>query len=172
MSDQAAPSKTELLATIEQAWAEFNAALDHLPPARFAVRDAQGWTTVDHLVHLAAWERSVLALLEGQPRHAGLGIDEALWNAHDVDAINAAVQQRSRAMRPDEARGELEAAHSALVAALAERPESDLALPPYRFLPGAADDGDTRTLALVTLQNTVDHYAEHLGWIRELTGSA
>lgn len=172
MSDQAAPAKAELLAAIEAAWTEFSAALDRLPPEQLTVRDAQGWTVGDHLTHLAAWERSVAALLQGRPRHAGLGVSEALWKSHDVDAINTAVQQRSQGLSAAEARAELEAAHAALTAALAERPESDLALPPHRFLPGAPDDGDTRTLAHVAQENSSDHFVEHLAWIRELTGSA
>jgi len=35
-----------------------------------AAHDQQGWRVKDHLTHIAAWEQSLLALLEGRDRWA------------------------------------------------------------------------------------------------------
>ena len=35
------------------------------------IHDPQGWAAKDHLVHIAAWERSVAVFLQGRPRHEG-----------------------------------------------------------------------------------------------------
>src|SRR5512145_989206 len=86
------PNKAQLLAEIQKTWDELNAELERLTEEQMTAKhDAQGWTVKDHLVHLARWERSVVYLLLGKPRHAGLGIDEALYLKHSYDEINAAI---------------------------------------------------------------------------------
>jgi hypothetical protein len=73
-------TKADLLHEIDDAWSTLTAALDELTEAQMTdVQDAAGWTVTDHLMHIAAWERSVVVFLQGQPRHVGLGIEEHLY---------------------------------------------------------------------------------------------
>ena len=92
MTKRPVNTKAELLATIESTWASLDAALDRLTDRqKTRLKDAQGWTVKDHLIHLPAWERSVVFFLQGQPRHAGLGVDEALYENGSADDVNAAI---------------------------------------------------------------------------------
>lgn len=60
-------TKAELATEIEAAWTRLNGALDRLNQAQMTdIRDAQGWAVKDHLVHMAAWERSVAVYLSSQ----------------------------------------------------------------------------------------------------------
>ncbi|HRJ43403.1 MAG: maleylpyruvate isomerase N-terminal domain-containing protein [Caldilineaceae bacterium] len=95
MTQSCVISKAELLQDIDAGWVSLTDALAQLSEAQLTgPTDAQGWTGKDHIVHLVAWERSMLYLLAGKPRHAGLGVDEALYRSGDFDAINASVQSQ------------------------------------------------------------------------------
>jgi hypothetical protein len=78
MTERRATTNAERLTDLSQAWTALNAVLDQLTQVeKTGPKDAQGWTVKDHLAHLAAWERSVIFMLQGKPRHAGLGVEEA-----------------------------------------------------------------------------------------------
>jgi hypothetical protein len=73
--------KAELLADIEPAWAALNAALDRLTPTQMTtIKDGQGWTVKDHLIHLTAWERSIVFFLTAHHFTEHLAWIEALVN--------------------------------------------------------------------------------------------
>jgi uncharacterized damage-inducible protein DinB len=143
---------TDVVARIDEAWAELERAVAALSEHDLTgVPDRAGWTVKDHLMHLAAWEQAFMAGLEGRPRHEALGIDEATFQADD-DTINAAifVQHRDRPL------GEVLAALRATHAATR-----------IRLAASAAGSGPALT---DVAGNTWEHYAAHLGWIRQLVG--
>ena len=72
---------TDLLRRMEEAWSSLDGALSQLSEEQLQRRDDTGWSVKDHLSHMAAWERSVAFLLQGRPRHEGLGVDEETWRA-------------------------------------------------------------------------------------------
>ena len=115
-------------------------------------RDSAGWSAKDHLMHVAAWGHAFLASLDGRPRHEALGIDKATDGEEDTDAINAAIFTRHRHRSPGDVLDALRASHEAMRARVATL-------------------RDSATLAQVP-GNTFEHYAEHLGWIRELLSRA
>ena len=47
----------------------------------FNGKNLDGWTVKDHLDHIAAWEKSLIALLDGSNRAAAMGIS-ASGDAH------------------------------------------------------------------------------------------
>src|SRR3712207_668417 len=101
-------TKTDLMREIDTAWSTLTATLDRLTEAQMTeVRDAAGWAVTDHLVHIAAWERSVVVFLQGRPRHEGLGIDAQLYKRGDEDAMNAAIQRQRQPVSRAEAVAEL-----------------------------------------------------------------
>jgi uncharacterized damage-inducible protein DinB len=94
LDETTAHKKDHLVRGIERARKELFAFLDSLPEERLTGPvDAVGWTVLDHLVHLTAWERSVVYFLRGRPRHQGLGVPEDLYLQHSEDEINAAVRE-------------------------------------------------------------------------------
>src|SRR5574342_366784 len=99
MTKRPANTKAELLASIEPAWITLNAMLDRLTDRqKTTIKDEQGWTVKDHLIHLAAWERSVVFFLQGQPRYAGLCVNQALYKNGTFDDINATIFQERKEM--------------------------------------------------------------------------
>lgn len=169
MSGDNLTSKQELLTAIDRNWAQLTATLGRLTPADFtAHQDDHGWTIKDHIVHLAAWERSAIYLLRGQPRHVGLGVSEALYLSGDEDAINTAITAANQQISTDAALAELRAVHTELLAELT--PLNDAALQRrYRdYLPDEPGEGDGPPVLDVIYSNSGNHYIEHLPWIAAL----
>jgi len=169
MTKRPVNTKAELLATIEPAWVTLNAALDRLTDRqKTTIRDAQGWTVKDHIIHLAAWERSVVSFLQGQPRHAGLGVDEALYMNGSGDDINAAIFHERQEMPLVEAVAQFRNVHRQLMQLLAPLTDADLHKPYREYLPDEL--GDDRIAIDVIYSNTTGHFGEHLDWIETLVG--
>ncbi len=162
-------NKAELLGLMDAAWTRLNSALDALTAEQMTeIRDPQGWAVKDHLVHLAAWERSVVVVLKGRPRHEGLGIAEAVYDSGDEDAINAAIQAQGQDTPPATALAALRASHSRLLSLVAPLSDADLYKAVSDYLPAAPDDPDTRPLLGLIYSNTAQHFAEHEAWIAGL----
>src|SRR5690349_16449116 len=108
MAERKMTTKAELLSDIERAWTALDAALKRLTESQMTtLKDEQGWTIKDHIIHLAAWERSVVYFLQGKPRHEGLGVDQAIYQKGDDDAINAVIQKQRSNTPLSEALAEL-----------------------------------------------------------------
>ncbi len=169
MTEADDPRRNALLAEIDESWTVLNAALGQLSAEQMAgPNDAAGWSATDHVNHIAAWENSIVALLDGRPRHEVLGIDESLYLAHDFDAENAAIQQNMAGLTPDEALANLRAVHSDLVGRVLQLTDDDLALPYRHYLPDEPRDDDGPTAEAMIRGDTIDHYGEHLAWIQQL----
>ncbi len=159
----------ELLTAVDWGWAEWNAALDALTDDQWrSLRDENGWTVVDHIGHIAHWERGAAYFLRGLPRHAGLGVEEALYLQGDDDAINAAIQLQTRSVGRDEMRVAAQAEHDDLRRLLSQSDDETLGKPYRHFLPDEPGEGDGPQAMEVVFSNTAEHYAEHLRWLREL----
>lgn len=167
--DQVPPTVAELTARIEAGWEALQAALGRLTPDQFTgPRSDDGWTVKDHLAHIAAWERSAVAILTGHPRHEALGVDQALYESGGFDAINSAIQSRSAGLSVEEVLTELADGHQTLLAVLAGLGDEDLLAPYKRFQPAA--DSAEQALPVVNwiVGNTFGHYEEHIPWIETI----
>ena len=156
------PTKAELVERIEASRAALEAAIAPVPPDRLeAARDAGGWTVKDHLAHLGAWERSLVALLSGRSRAAAAGLDEEAYRAMDEQAANDHIY-RTHAGRPlVEVLSEFGAAHDGVMDALRQLQDEDLARTYGSFQPG--DPGEETGAPIVDwiLGNTAGHFDEH-----------
>ena len=54
-------------------------------------RDPAGWSAKDHLMHVAIWERALLAKLDGRARHQALGLDASTDSSEDWGGLNAQI---------------------------------------------------------------------------------
>lgn len=165
---RAAPAnKAELCGLIAAGWDELEQAIAGLTNADLEQR-AGGWSAVDHLGHVAAWERATVALLEGRPPHLGLGVEEQLYQSRNDDLINAALQRRDADRPAPETLAELRDAHAALVAVLDQLSAEALERTASAFVPGASayDNGEPMRTRLVG--DTYAHYVEHAAAIRAL----
>ncbi len=172
MSDQTSMTVTELRAEIAMAWEELWAYLSGLAPGQLTgLYDAEGWTVKDHLTHLVAWEQSVISMFEGQPRHLGLGVDQALYEADEFDPINAAIQQQRKDVPLEAALDQLRGTHAELMRHLESTSDSELNRPAGEVFPQVVP-GEQRTPGRIVFDNTAEHFREHLEWIRTLVDGA
>ena len=169
MGEREATTKAELLEDIEKAWPELQAYLSRLSESQLTtIKDAEGWTVKDHIIHMTAWERSVVFFLQGKPRHEGLEVDVEVYLRHDDDEINAAVYEARKDLPYSEALGQFREVHAQLMRLVEQMTDDDLQKPYSHFLPNEPRDGDEPTALDMIYGNTADHFSEHLGWIRDL----
>jgi hypothetical protein len=173
MAPQHITTKAELLPAIAQHWTALQAALARLRETQLTtIRDAHGWSVKDHLVHLIYWERSALYFLQGQPRHLGLDVEEAVYLTEDDDLINAAIWQKHKNRPLPEVLADLQTVHQQLLVALQPLTDADLQQPYRAYLPDEPGEGDGPPAINVVYGNSGHHFAEHLAWIEALVSQA
>ena len=159
-------TKAELLKSMHDGWAEFQAYLDSLAPADFTTNtDAAGWTAKDHVMHLAVWEDGIWALLEKQSRREQMGLDEATWQSGDYDRMNAVIQQAHRDKSLDEVFDAFRDVHRRLIAKIESMRDDDLQQPYRTYQPDA--DREEPVIQWIA-GNTYEHYAEHQPYIARI----
>ena len=155
---------------IDKGWRELNALVDSLGPAGLTVTGSDGWAVKDHLVHIAAWEHSLLALLDGRHRLSAMCVPEA---EEETDAINAAVWSLHRGKTPEQALAYFRETHALLMELLTRMSDADLKLPYNHYQPTQPrDPADDRPVVDWVAGNTYEHYAEHIGWINQIIESS
>lgn len=152
---------------IDERWRELNSLVESLGPHGLAIAGPDGWAVKDHLAHIAAWEHSLLALLEKGDRHEAMGVGPEL---SDTDAINAAVWSLHRAKTPEQSLAYFRATHDLLMKRLRAMSDEDLQLSYNHYQPNEPrDPADDRPVIDWVAGNTYEHYAEHLAWITALS---
>jgi hypothetical protein len=154
--------KASLLDRIRAARAALEQAIGRLDEAELNRPGADGWSTKDHLYHIAAWLRKTTAVLNGQAGHTALGVSYEMFNRGDEDGINASLQQRSASLPLAEVLTDFRATHKAILDFIEAQPEERLAQ-----LYAANDPDDQRRVIDAIASNTYEHDEEHLGWIRQ-----
>jgi hypothetical protein len=156
-------SKDELLSALDVEWRALRRVVDEAEPeALTAQTDAAGWTSTDHLAHLAVWARSVVRMVrEGIPRWEGLGISRAVYETPGWDEKNEVIRQNTRGMSSDAVMAELAAIQRDIVAIVGELTDVELNRPLAEF----ADGGEGETLIRRIVGTFPDHYEEHRGYI-------
>jgi Mycothiol maleylpyruvate isomerase N-terminal domain len=89
--------RAALLPRIQQERAALEETISQLTAAEMTKPGPNGgWSVKDHLAHLAIWEKGVAALLEGRPRYAAMGFEEATYLHTDLDGLNAIIHEHYR----------------------------------------------------------------------------
>jgi uncharacterized damage-inducible protein DinB len=150
---------------IETSWGELAELVNQVQEAGGLTRvGADGWSVKDHLAHIGAWEHSLLALIEGRDRLAGMGLREPV--DENTDAVNEAVRKVHENDTADEALGYFRDSHAQLVAALGKLSDANLEQPYNHYQP--SDPDQKRPVVAWVAGNTYEHYAEHIAWINQL----
>ena len=88
-------SLDEAFDRIQASWDRLMVTMSRAPEEDYATkRDAAGWTPLDHLAHVTAWERSRRGWLLGLPRYEGLNVSEEEFQ-QDIDELNERVRQQT-----------------------------------------------------------------------------
>ena len=160
----------QVIDRIDERWRELNTLVHSLGPRGLVIAGADGWAVKDHLVHLAAWEHSLLALLDGTDRREAMGVGP---QADDTDAINAEVWSLHRHETPEQALDYFRQTHELLMKRLRGMSDGDLQLAYNHYQPNEPRDADDdRPVIDWVAGNTYDHYAEHILWINQLIESS
>jgi len=150
---------------IETAWNELVELVNQVQAAGGLTRvGSDGWSVKDHLAHIGAWEHSLLALIEGRDRLAGMGVQEPV--DENTDAVNEAVRKVHENDTADEALEYFRDSHAQRVAALGKLSDADLQKPYNHYQLG--DPDQKRPVVDWVGGNTYEHYAEHIAWINQL----
>jgi len=124
-------------------------------------RDEGGWSAADHLAHLAAWNRELVAVIGRQSVAEAMGVPQAVWNRGDETEINAAIHDANRDLGPERALDELRRSLDDPRRALQSLDDADLRRPRIGF------DGEESRLSHLPLLRWVHscttlHPAGHL----------
>ena len=177
MAENLPTNKAGMMQFIAQSWDELNDALDGLTEEQATgIKDENGWTVKDHVIHMAAWERSIVYMLNRKPRHEGLGVSEQVYLEGNDDSINAAIYTERHDMPLAEAREQFTSTHQELMAIVEPMSEDELGKPYRYFLPDEPRpdeprDGDGPPAYGMLMGNTAGHFKEHLEWIKSLVGN-
>ena len=162
-------TRENLLRQLELSWNELQTYLASLTEEQFTrPTDAAGWTAKDHIIHIAMWEKAGLAVLEGKSKRETLNITPEIWEQDD-DPINAVLQQRYHDLSLDEVMQALRHNHELTLKKLDTMTEADLLLPHNRYQPNSTDE---RPIIWWVIGDTINHYRDHLPWIRAIVDKA
>jgi hypothetical protein len=155
-------NRNELTSQIARDRAALDAVVDSLDDERLTTPGHEGWSVKDHLSHIAAWERMIVAHLRNCTDHEVVGMDEAAYARASLQELNDRLYELHRDEPAGVLRAEYRAAHLAIVACIRQLPEERFA---EVYWP---DDPSRKTVLDKIAGDTYLHYREHLEWIREL----
>ena len=161
-------TKHELMTAIETGWREYRDQVESYDRKVVELEAHDGWSVKDHVAHIAAWERNLIALFAGQSRYGAMGVKD-FPPGTDFDEINAAV----RLLHHDRSYEEVDAfsreTHAEVVTMLEDHSEEDLSKPYVHFQPQAAGKGHAGEPVQAWVSGmTHEHYGEHRPWIASL----
>ena len=170
MTDNVKPTTKELLKRMQDGWNNFQAYLKTLSDEQMTKPvDDVGWTVKDHLVHLAACEDGIAALLSGNSGWERMNVDQATWDGGDFDKINAVIQSKYKNKPLSEVRKLLEDAHQRLVEGVQKLSDQDLERP-YRSFDAKSTSENPVYGSIIG--NSYGHYEEHKPWIEGIVARA
>jgi len=155
-----------LLALIAASRGTLAAVVEPLSEAELSAPGPEGWAVKDHLAHLAVWQRSLIALLEGKNRHAAMGLPGEK-EAISGDELNARLYQLHRDRPGAEVLAFSHDTHARLLAVLGRLSDQDLMMPYSHFQPDDPPYNAQPVLGWIA-GNTFGHEAEHLTWIEQV----
>jgi uncharacterized damage-inducible protein DinB len=167
--DEAVPrTKAELLARMAAARARIEAAIGGKSEAALTRPGADGWSAKDHLAHLSAWQRSLIALLEGRSRPAALGVEDVTQEEESgFEEINARLHARTKDQPLDEVLAEFRQSRQDLLAVLDRLTDEDLFKPYSHYQPNDPPYNPDPAIGWI-VGNTYGHEIEHLEWFEGL----
>jgi hypothetical protein len=160
-------NKAELRTAIRRDRATLDALVSTLSESQLTASGANGsWSVKDHLAHIAAWERMIVAHLQDGSDADIANMDAASYAAATLDELNHRLHQMSRDRPVADVLREFAEAHGAVVAFIAAMPEQQLTAAYW------SDDPQVRTVLEKVAGDTFLHYEEHARWIGDIVGRA
>lgn len=163
-------TRENLLRQMDLIWNELHTYLATLTDEQLTQpTDAAGWTVKDHLIHLAVYEQAQFGLLDGESRRKALDIPLEMWERDDGDEINAVIQQRHHALPLAEVIQTLRQTRAGTLKKLDALTEADVLRPFHHYQPNSTE---ARPIIMWLMAEGVEHYHDHLPWIKAIVGQA
>jgi len=168
MSDQIT-TKTDLILAMDREWEVLQRLIAGAgEPELTHKTDAAGWSSKDHLAHLAAWGNSVLLMVrDGTPRWDGLGIDRAIFSTENYDEENKVIRKQTSDWSLAQVTAHLENVYLEFRRMVDEMSDADLLRP----LSDYAEGGEGETLMRRILGTFPWHFEEHREYIERILTS-
>jgi hypothetical protein len=164
----ATPTKAGLIERINDAWSALEGEFSDSEEEALTTLGGDGWSVKDHLAHLEAWERYLLALLERRSPSTALGIDLATIRSTEDDPLNELIREPTKTQSLAQVLADLRNTHERLLAAIATLPEDDLERLAADYQPDElADDPDSIARWITHICD--EHMREHIEWLQRLT---
>ena len=155
----------DALVEVHKAWRRLMTTMERAPKADTTRKhDARGWTALDHLAHVAAWERSRLTWLQGRPRFEGLEVSSDQFKL-GYDELNEIVRARTDGQEYDEVMEQARIGHQAMEAEIRSFDPDDV---PRE---GGIGTAEIARIGAELKENLADHYDEHRGYIERILAS-
>lgn len=129
-------------------------------------RDEAGWAVKDHLIHLALWQNSMTALLQGKRRFSAMGLSDAEGRSTDYDTTNDIIFKRFRHLTSGEAMEMFDRADTEFLEVFETLTDADLIKPYNQFDTAWPERAEAFTNVLEG--NTFGHFDEHLPWMQAI----
>jgi uncharacterized damage-inducible protein DinB len=167
MTEQTVRTKADFLQHLTADRQALEAVINPRSEAELTKPGPEGWSVKDHLAHIAAWERSGLALLKGGNRPAAVGISPELWASDDGDAQNEAVRKADVDRSLADVLAEFRRVRAETITAVSALSDEDLQRPYSYYQPNDPENIQTPVISSL-IANSTEHDLEHTEWIKEL----
>jgi hypothetical protein len=159
-------TKDVLLSALEAEWNALNRLVEATDPGDLLDRtDPVGWSSKDHLAHLAVWARSVIRMVrEGIPRWEGVGISKTVYDTPGWDEKNEVIRQATLEVPLDQVMHQLAEIQHDIVRIVEGMSDEELNRPLADF----AEGGEGETLIRRIIGTFPDHYEEHRIYIQRI----
>jgi hypothetical protein len=163
--EQAAMTIEEALDLVQESWDRLMVTMSSAPEVEYANRrDASGWTPLDHMAHVTAWERSRRHWLLGRPRYEGLGVTRGEFDL-DTSELNEIVRSQTAEQTYREVMERAALGHQQVLDAAAG----------FGFSAQSDSDGITQDevdhLGGLLVEHLANHYDEHREYIERILAS-
>lgn len=167
MSQQSAEGMTaeQMRQRVDDTWSRLNALVDQLSEEQLTTPGPEGWTIRDHLAHIAAWERALLAILAGRSIRGALGVPQDDPEPWEIDRVNQHVYERNQDRSLDDVLDDLRRTHEEVTSALANLDTEDIEKPFAHYQPEDPRDVQEPVIGAIAA-NTYEHYEEHIPWMQ------
>ena len=161
----------DLLAEIDAAWQRLMTTMTSHPEEEYATkRDDVGWTALDHLAHVTAWERTALYPLQGTTRHEALGVTDEQFQM-DFDPLNQLVRAQTAGESYGDAMARARAVHADLVEAVGQAKVEDLWQLTKALVPDTREQRREVPFIEILMSDGCEHFDEHRAYIEKILAS-
>jgi uncharacterized protein (TIGR03083 family) len=165
MTEQAVQTKADLLQHLTADRQALEEVISGRSDGELTRPGPEGWSVKDHLAHLAAWERSGLALLAGESRPAAVGVSDELFAEGEVDPSNEVVRRHNADRTLADVLAEFRRVRAETIAAVTALTDEDLQKPYSFYQPNDPENSQTPVIESL-IANSTEHDLEHTEWIK------